>query len=106
MSDVLLRADKIAGGDRSRDYGHPKENHQRIAGMWNAYCSAKGNNARFTASDVAMMMILLKIARHIHTPKDDNIVDIAGYAKCVAMIDECNAANRNGVNGPTFPKTE
>jgi len=99
VSDVLQRADKIAGQDRSRDYGHPAVNHRRIATLWNAWSQCKGYEARFTPSDVATLMILLKIARHIETPKDDNIVDIAGYAKCLAMIDECEAANRNGVNG-------
>lgn len=102
MSDVLQRADKIAGQDRSRDYGHPKPNHQRIAWMWNAYFQSKGINAQLTPNDIPVMMILLKIARHTHTPKDDNLVDMAGYVKCLAMIEDCDAANRNGVNGPLF----
>lgn len=102
MSDVLLQADKIAGQDRSRDYGHPHPNHQRIAWFWSAYAQGKGWDARYTPSDVAQMMILLKIARHLHTPKFDNILDGAGYFKCLAMIEECEAANRNGLNGPAF----
>lgn len=36
-----------------------------------------------TASDVANMMILLKIARGANgKPKEDNWIDIAGYAAC------------------------
>lgn len=104
MSDVLLRADAIAGQDRSRDYGHPKANHDRIAAMWNAYCQIRGYDSRFTAADVAWMMVLLKIAREINTPKDDNRLDACGYIKCVDMIMAAEAANRNGLNWPDESK--
>ena len=33
-----------------------------------------------TPVDVAMMLVLVKVARSIETPKDDSFVDIAGYA--------------------------
>ena len=42
-----------------------------------------------TASDVANMMILLKIARGaIGKPKADNWIDIAGYAACGGELQE------------------
>lgn len=100
MSDVLLQADAIAGQDRSRDYGHPHPNHERIAWFWNAYFQSKGYDARVSAQDVPLMMILLKIARHVHTQKFDNLIDMAGYVKCQAMIENCESARRNGLNGP------
>ena len=37
--------------------------------------------------DVAVMMILLKIARVASSKKSDNWVDIAGYAACGGEID-------------------
>lgn len=101
MSDVLLQADKIAGQDRSRDYGHPKPNHQRIVDFWNAYLKDRLKTL-LTAEDAATMMILLKIARQMNQHKADNLVDMAGYVKCLAMIHDANAANRNGINGPAF----
>lgn len=98
MSDILLRADAIAGQGRSRDYGHPKANHDRIATMWNAWFHIKGFDSRVTAADVAWMMILLKIAREVNTPKDDNRIDAAGYIKCIDMILSAESQNRNGLN--------
>lgn len=91
MSDILQRADRIAGQDRSRDYGHPRQNFQRIADLWDVYLANQpGDELRITPQDVAAMMILMKIARQQHTPKDDNLVDIAGYVKCWDMLrDEC-----------------
>lgn len=98
--NVLREADAIAGKDRSRDYGHPKVNHDRIAKLWNAYCDINGKKALFTARDVAVMMILLKIARDANAKKFDNLVDMAGYVKCAAMIDDSDANHRNGLDGP------
>jgi len=99
---VLQEADAIAGKDRSRDYGHPKANHDRIAKLWNAYCDINGKKALFTARDVAVMMILLKIARDANAKKFDNLVDMAGYVKCAAMIDDSDANHRNGLDGPAM----
>lgn len=96
---VLEEADAIAGQDRSRDYGHPYQNHQRIADLWNAYCKGKGLDARFAPDDVAYMMILLKVARAINGKKRDHLVDIAGYAKCIDMIHDAQAKLNNGLSG-------
>lgn len=59
--------------------------------MWNAYldkrsvCSETG---WFTDRDVSMMMILVKVARDANKPKRDNLVDIAGYARCAERLEE------------------
>ncbi len=63
MSDILQRADKIAGGERSEQYGHPKDNHDRIAAAWSWYLKASGHRCCLAAKDVVIMMMLLKIAR-------------------------------------------
>lgn len=87
MSDVLKKADAIAGGNRARDYGHPRDNFRRIADLWDAYIANQpGEFVHITPQDVAAMMILMKIARQQHTPKDDNLIDIAGYTKCWDML--------------------
>lgn len=90
MSDILKRADAIAGQDRSRDYGHPSENFRRIADLWDAYLRNRpqSQGRQITPEDVAAMCILMKIARQQNTPKDDNLVDIAGYVKCWDMLGE------------------
>ncbi|QDP44639.1 hypothetical protein SEA_NOTHINGSPECIAL_55 [Mycobacterium phage NothingSpecial] len=74
---ILTKAEEIINGQRAKDYGDAKENHQRIADLWNAYISPD----MFTPEDVAVMMILLKIARFMENGyHEDTVVDIAGYA--------------------------
>ena len=82
MSGVTLRelmldeAATLVSHDRNDDYGDPGDNFSDIAQMWSAY---KG--ITFTAHDVAARMVLTKVARLKSSPgKDDNWVDIAGYA--------------------------
>lgn len=87
MTDILRRADAIAGEDRARDYGHPRDNFRRIADLWEAYMRNRPDpEMPVEPEDVAAMMILMKIARQQHTPKDDNLLDIAGYVKCWDML--------------------
>ena len=84
---ILDEAAKIAGVDRSEAYGHPLENHRRIALMWQAYFDAR-KPGPLTPQDAARMMILLKVARDIHAPRRDNRVDICGYAQCLELMEE------------------
>jgi len=87
-ASILREAIAVTSGDRRRDYDHAKPGHDRIAGYWNAHLRAIGIGGSLSAADVAMMMILLKVARQSRTPKRDNLVDIAGYARCVSQIEE------------------
>jgi hypothetical protein len=88
IPSILEEALACTSGDRRRDYDHALPNHQRIAGYWNAHLSAIGIEGKLSPADVAMMMILLKVARQARTPKRDNLVDVAGYARCVSQICE------------------
>lgn len=83
VQNILKEADELTSGDRARAYGPAKENFRKIAMLWGAY---KG--AHFTEKDVAMMMILVKMARNSFKEKRDNLVDIAGYARTAEMCDE------------------
>ena len=100
-SKILQEADEIAGESRSRDYGHPKENHERIAGIWNGLLSGILKRP-LTAREAALMMIGLKLAREINTPKRDNLVDICGYVKCIEMIDEATENSEETVIDSPF----
>lgn len=69
VSDCILK-------DRQNTHGNPENNFQTIADFWNIY-----TGCNFTAKDVSIMMILLKIARMKSSPNYlDNYVDAAGYA--------------------------
>ena len=79
---ILSKAERIVDGVREEAYGSPEDNFEVIARLWEAY---KG--IPFSAVDVAMMMILLKIARSKSgTGTEDCFVDIAGYAACGGEI--------------------
>lgn len=81
--ELLEEAAKITNGARQEHYGTPENNFSRIAELWNDYTGT----AQFSASDVAAMMILLKVARIASDPKHlDSWVDIAGYASCGGEI--------------------
>lgn len=87
MTSILDEAKELTSGDHRRDYDAATPNHERIAGAWNWYLQARRDPfAPVSALDVAHMMMLLKLARSCHTPKRDNYVDIAGYARCGAEI--------------------
>ncbi len=78
--EILDAAAKCVCGDREQDYGSPENNFRRIAELWSTYL-----NAAYTLrpADVAAMLALLKIARiSSGHDKDDNWIDLAGYAAC------------------------
>lgn len=81
--NILEIADELTGGDRQKDYGHPKDNFRRIAFLWGGY-----TDNHYTVEEVGMMMLLVKVARNRNEPKTDNLVDIAGYARCIEMLGE------------------
>jgi len=82
---VLEEAERIINGERLMQYGEARASFTAIAKMWSAF---KG--IEISATDVAMMMVLLKVARSRHAVKLDSLVDIAGYA---ALADQME--NRN-----------
>jgi hypothetical protein len=67
---------------RGARYGNPAVNHARIANLWTAYLRVK-----ITPAEAAMCMALLKVARLIETPNDeDSIHDLAGYVEVYRRI--------------------
>ncbi len=85
-SAILREAIVLINGDRNNDYGDPVDDFSTTAELWETYLSrtieARGS-LDLKAHDVAVMMMLLKIARISWTPtKMDHWVDIAGYDGC------------------------
>jgi len=74
---VLTEAESLVNGPRQAAYGSPADNFSR----WRDMCRATGRPglADVTAEDLAVAMVLLKIARDTGSPKRDNAVDGAGY---------------------------
>ena len=82
MTDIaakILDAAKAAvTGPRLQDYGEPAENFARIADYWSTYLGRE-----IQGHDVAMMMVLLKVARGVG---EDTCVDAAGYAALAYQV--------------------
>lgn len=74
--EILNKAEEIINGDREGTYGKPEDSFDRIAQLWSVYL-----NHDISSVDVANMMVLLKVARNAGgVYKDDNWIDICGYA--------------------------
>lgn len=81
-ADIVGHAAALVGGDRAAQHGDKVENHQYIAALWTAYLGVT-----ITADQVALMMVLLKIARtKTGALNRDDFVDMAGYAGVAGEI--------------------
>ena len=75
-NDILDKAKIIINGERQGIYGEAEDSFSIIAQMWTAYLGKE-----IKSEDVANMMILMKVARNSSgVYKDDNWIDICGYA--------------------------
>lgn len=87
-AERLLRQAADTTRERRANYSPPREHFARTVGAINAIFAHKLREP-FTAADWAMVMILDKCARYQGDRKTpDQIVDIAGYAGCLA---ECES---------------
>jgi hypothetical protein len=91
--ELLAKAAEIVGGQRAIDYGDKYVNHSRIAALWNMWLTERESSddddcfAEVSAYDVAVMMMLVKVARLMHSPgHTDSHLDIAGYAAVMEDI--------------------
>ncbi len=89
--ELAAEAVKIVTSTKRAAYGKPEDNFARIARMWNAHFSniapRDANGTQLAGGihprDVALLMILMKVARLAETPDyRDSVVDILGYALC------------------------
>ena len=82
--DLLTTAMKLVGGDRHKDYGDKVKNHNNIAKLWSAY-----KDVEITPHDVAIMMVLLKIARtKLGAVSSDTYIDGSAY---MSIAGECKS---------------
>lgn len=82
---ILEEAQRLVWGHRQADYDHPMPNFERIASGWNVILE-HSLTAPITAEQVGLMNIWQKIARQVHKPKRDNLVDMAGYAATIQRV--------------------
>ena len=97
-SQILQIAAELVSGPRDREHGDKLRNHRNIADLWSAYLGV-----RITAMDVALMQVLLKVARtKTGSLNLDDFVDICGYGGCAGEIASRTHTAENP-NGPPPP---
>jgi len=86
-AEILDAVKKTICQDRQDVHGNPEDTHELISCFWNAYLISRDITTGLTAQDVAVMMVLFKIARHTMNPKhSDNLHDAIGYCAIAAEI--------------------
>ena len=86
-------------GDRHRTHGDRYINHRNIATLWQAFLDNRAIKDRpITPEEVALMMVLLKIARtQTGELNFDDYIDICGYGAVAGEI--AKRSRDKGVGG-------
>ena len=81
--DIAAHAADLVCGPRGDEYGHPLDDFTRAGLIWQAILGVP-----VTAEQVALCMVGVKIAREVHKPKADTVLDGVGYFLTLAMVRE------------------
>lgn len=85
---ILREAYDIINGERQDVYGKPEDSFALIAQFWNTYLDSmvdlRGTRddrsfSTIQPRDVAMLMVLFKLARYVRKGDVDSLRDLAGY---------------------------
>lgn len=83
-TQILQEAEKLVNNDRAKVHGDKKQNHKNIALLWSAYLEMK-----IMPKDVAILMVLLKLARTKAGEHNvDDYVDACGYSAIAGELNE------------------
>lgn len=74
---------KLRKGKSHSNYGPPVTSMKRAAQIATLICGKE-----ITAQDVCKIQIALKLSREAHSHKEDNLVDLVGYASILNDISE------------------
>jgi hypothetical protein len=79
---ILSEAIELTEADRNIQHGEPRENHERIAGIWSVILGQP-----ITAHQVALCMAGMKLARLAYNPNLlDSYIDGAAYLAIAGEI--------------------
>ena len=80
--EILQVSADLVSGDRAKTYGDKKKLHDEIARYWSTYLGVN-----ITAENVAICMLLLKVARtKTGSSHMDNFIDMVGYSAIAGEI--------------------
>ena len=81
-AEKLLAEAAAVVRDRRHTYGQPLDLFERVAVRWSQVLGTK-----VTPAQVIVCLVDLKVARLAHDPRHlDSIIDVAGYAGCLAEV--------------------
>lgn len=78
---ILDEAKQITSSQRPEDYGHPLDDFTRAAQMISGLMGWP-----VKPEEVPLIMICIKMSRQKNKHKNDNLVDIAGYAETIDKV--------------------
>ncbi len=78
---ITSKAWMIINGERRQDYGEVNKSFYKTSQMWSLILEHS-----ISSEQVAQCMIALKLCREINNHKEDNLVDICGYAELLNMM--------------------
>ena len=82
QAEELLQQAAATVADRRQTYGDPTRLFERVAVRWSQQLGTE-----VTATQVGLCLIELKLARLANDPQHrDSLLDIAGYAACLAEV--------------------
>lgn len=98
---ILEEAQRLVHGDRGQAYGHPIDDYTRTGRIMGAILDGwlhqqPGFEFMPPVPDIdprigCLLMEGVKLSREVNRHKRDNLVDMAGYAECAAMVAERQA---------------
>jgi hypothetical protein len=89
---ILSKAETIVNGERQCDYDEPTGSFNKVAQI-----ASLLTHKDLTAKDCCLVLIAVKLARESFKHKEDNLVDLAGYAELLNRIEEQEQAPKVGV---------
>jgi hypothetical protein len=81
---VSAEACRLVAGPRQGSYGHPADDFTRTGALWGAILGIPTVPPHL----VGLCQVALKISREVNAHKRDNLVDIAGYAETVNLVEQ------------------
>jgi hypothetical protein len=106
---LLQHALELTMGDRNAEYGAPFENHDQIAGLWRAYFQTRVEHSNFRighidAEDVAMCMVLLKVARAAQRVRGKDPLGVDTFADMIAYASIAGECRANQIDVDETPR--
>lgn len=87
QTSILQEAIAVLG-NRSIDHGEFMRTYSHTAALWSAYLAKPGYHPNIGATDVLIMMALMKMARakHGNAEQREHYVDVCGYAALAGAV--------------------